>query len=188
MQQGGVRLWLTRLPMAMQAPAQTGGERLAAAAERRRSRRRAWIRDMLAAAGVDATAASMQGCAAAGGGRRWAAWSSAGEQVVLALGDRPVAVDIETIRTVGADLVDRFAPSLDPDPSCFWQDWTCKEAVLKLLRAGLRIDPARVRLDDKDDGIVSLDGRRLPVRCERVAAPDGYSAALASWNDRPLRA
>lgn len=166
-------LWWTRLewrPEAGDPPSAIRGHR---------DTRQAWVRSKLALVTDD-----VEGAVAAIGrpprpGRTvgYAGWSSCGDIVLLAFGDRPLAVDIEAVRSVPPGMGRRYG--IDPDR--FWQGWTSKEAVLKLLGSGLRIDPARLAL--LGDGGAALDGKTLPICVEETEAPPGYVAALAYVED-----
>lgn len=60
---------------------------------------------------------------------------------------------------------------------------TKNEAALKLLRTGLRIDPARISPYADTQGAVRLDRRSLPLQVAALRAPAGFVAALALWSE-----
>jgi len=165
------------------------------AGEDRRSARRRWVASTLLAVGVHEADAE-RGLASEIAGRcsRAVGWSAAGAEILLALGgSRPIAVDLEACapRRDLAGLLNRyFAPaerawiwSARDREAAFAAGWACKEAALKLLRRGLRCDPARIEIgapgDTHDSRSVQLDGRRVEARVYPLLAGAGHAAALA---------
>ena len=112
--------------------------------------------------------------------------SHTGGLAVFAVGDRPVGVDVEEVRSMPTmdALVERFFAAAEQEQyrglsaglraATFWRGWTCKEAVLKGIGCGTR---------DLDRCVVDLDPRRPP----RVVGPPETAArwAVAAWEPAP---
>lgn len=152
-----------------------------------RSARRSWAERILSEAGYASQSVLSPEGEGRAENRRWAATSASGMAAALAIATRPVAVDLEQIRVAVPGFAQRFLGHLITDsvPAGIWREWTLKEAVLKLMRSGLRIDPARVTFDARHicgtPRIVQLDGRTLPVRVWPVVVEPGFAAAVAIW-------
>ncbi|CAN5465594.1 hypothetical protein BH10PSE12_BH10PSE12_15620 [soil metagenome] len=166
---GFCHLWWARLELPPEM------DNSATAIRARRDMRLAWVRAKLASVtnDVEGALAAVGRAPTPGRTAGCAGWSSCGDIVFLAFGKRPLAVDIEAKRSVPPGMARRYG--INPDR--FWPGWTQKEAALKLLGSGLRIDPARLML--LGGGGAALDGKNLPIHVEEIAAPPGYVAALA---------
>lgn len=121
--------------------------------------------------------------------------SHSGGYVLIALGDTPVGVDIETMRPIdwagmGETVFhpdERAAMAASADPhSAFFQLWTHKEAFLKATGIGLT--------DRLTEINVALAGGRIAAPREistddwyatPLDAPDGYKASLVTRQARP---
>jgi 4'-phosphopantetheinyl transferase len=114
--------------------------------------------------------------------------SHSGRYALIALSaDTPVGIDLERIdheRPV-LELAQRyFSPqeyaACRADPALFYRLWCCKEAVVKAWGSGL--DDVLPAVQEGADGYaISLHGlARADTRAWRIAAPDGYEAALAT--------
>jgi 4'-phosphopantetheinyl transferase len=113
--------------------------------------------------------------------------SHAGCYALIALSDTtPVGIDIERIDSERAydDLAGQYysppeQAACKGDPAHFFQLWSCKEAVVKAWGTGI-LDglPA---LSASADGIsfYPAAAEHPPTRVWRIAAPQGYAAALA---------
>ncbi|MEU2560437.1 hypothetical protein ABZ626_14045 [Streptomyces longispororuber] len=105
-----------------------------------------------------------------------------GDLAVAACGPRPVGVDLERTRQVPRPLVELLTPTA---PGCPALDvmplslrWACKEAVLKHVGFGLRVDTREVELTAwRPDGRFSW--RAGPVLRRHAPAADGLR--LDSW-------
>lgn len=97
-----------------------------------------------------------------------------------------VGLDVEPVTAVEPALLERMftaserrwiaaAPSADGETTRALQVWTAKEAVLKALRTGLRLPPARVEVDPVA-GRASAFGAIFRIRSLVVA---GYVLTLA---------
>ncbi|MFT3860755.1 4'-phosphopantetheinyl transferase family protein [Micropruina sp.] len=100
--------------------------------------------------------------------------------------DGSIGIDIERHQAAGFDGFatvalhpDEPAPASSADATRLW---VRKEAVLKALGSGLRIDPRTVRLATSDPPrLLEWPDPRPPEHLELrdLSAPDGYTAALA---------
>ncbi|GHC74802.1 4'-phosphopantetheinyl transferase family protein [Streptomyces flavofungini] len=106
-----------------------------------------------------------------------------GDLAVAACGPRPVGIDLERTRQVPPPLAALLTP--EPGPGCPVLDtmplslrWACKEAVLKHLGFGLRVDTREVDLTAwHPDGRFSW----RPGPGLRRHAPTATAARLDSW-------
>lgn len=90
----------------------------------------------------------------------------------------PAATDAD-VRTRALHPGERRPPA-PSDPESFFGLWARKEAVLKALGVGLRLDPRRVEVGWPDQSwrpVVSPAGERLEVRS--ITAPGATPAAIA---------
>ncbi|HXR72243.1 4'-phosphopantetheinyl transferase family protein [Actinocrinis sp.] len=127
--------------------------------------------------------------------------SHSGDFAVAACGPRPIGVDLERTRPMPPPLLELLAAAdpIDGAPECRALaqmapslHWACKEAVLKQVGIGLRMDPREVTLTGwRPDGLFSWRAGADLRRCEPAAAADddgrftgwareidGYSLAL----------
>lgn len=108
--------------------------------------------------------------------------SHAGTRVILAVSDRSVGCDIETVRAkMDIDAISRrfFTPSehqmlqdiADPDirRACFFRLWTLKESFVKETGLGLYLPLNSFDLSLKEDGAVSV---RLTEKLPTEFAPE----------------
>lgn len=120
--------------------------------------------------------------------------SHAGDYALIALADTvPVGVDLERIDATRplADLATQlFSPdecaSCANDAAAFYALWSGKEAVLKAWGCGiaehlpaLSLRPGRAAPDDPEFALSFRGQPETATRAWRIAAPDGYAAALA---------
>lgn len=104
-----------------------------------------------------------------------------------AVPDGAVGIDVERADAAGFDgftsVAVHAAERVPSDPAEATRLWVRKEAVLKALGTGLRVDPRLIRLADTANGPVVVDwpDPRPPnqVTLVDLDAPDGYLAALA---------
>jgi len=108
----------------------------------------------------------------AGGGLQFNV-SHSGRYALIAISTaEPVGIDLERIDRERPlhDLAERYYSPAEQaaclaDPDAFFHLWSCKEALAKARGTGI------------GDGLPALDSDRS--RVWRIAAPDGYAAALA---------
>lgn len=119
--------------------------------------------------------------------------SHSGDFAVALAGPRPVGVDIERVRELAPPLVTLLRRDPAGDMPLLLR-WACKEAVLKCLGVGLRVQSREVVLTAwRDDGTFAW--RPGPVLRRRLPGPtsarhagwagtiDGYALA-AAWRER----
>ncbi len=119
----------------------------------------------------------------------WASLSRAPGLVVVAISDAgPVGVDVEAVGAACFPGFDDVALHPGESADTAWertQVWVRKEAVLKALGLGLRVDPRRLRVSTPreqaavlawDDADVAPSGR---VRLDDVEVGSKYQAAVA---------
>jgi 4'-phosphopantetheinyl transferase len=113
-------------------------------------------------------------------GRVEVSLSRAGELAVVAVGSRPVGVDVEAV-------VGPRGPTLDRDAL---RTWVRTEAVLKATGHGLDVDPSLVILGPPTSPPRLLEwkgpGRRPRMRLADLDLGPGYVAALARSGGRRL--
>jgi 4'-phosphopantetheinyl transferase len=116
--------------------------------------------------------------------------SHSGDFAVAACGCVPIGVDLELARELPPPLADLLRDDEVSGEMPLMLRWTCKEAVLKCLGVGLRVDPREVMLTSWDPGggfgwragprlraaVPGADPRRLQTWAAEV---DGYYLALA---------
>lgn len=116
--------------------------------------------------------------------------SHSGDFAIAACGCAPIGVDLERARDLAPPLVDVLRKEKVSGEMPLTLRWTCKEAVLKCLGVGLRVDPREVMLTTWEPGgwfgwragpglraaVPRADPRCL---CTWAAEIDGYSLALA---------
>jgi 4'-phosphopantetheinyl transferase len=119
-----------------------------------------------------------------------------GDLAAAAVADRPVGIDLEYVVPRPAalrrfvyhpDEHDRFdALPLAPEQALILC-WTIKEAALKAQRVGLRLSPAKLRVDlDLADGHAAVHVPDGPVWQARFVNGEGYYVAVA-YQDRDDR-
>lgn len=107
---------------------------------------------------------------------------------LIAVAAQPVGIDLE--RWIASPTDALAAEILHPAEMRVWhslaQDrrsqhltdlWSGKEAILKAAATGLRIPP--ISFEHAAHVSLAFDGRTFKVECCELAAPDGFSAALA---------
>ena len=107
---------------------------------------------------------------------------------LIAVAARPVGIDLEHWIASPTDAL--AAEILHPAEMRVWQSlahdrrsqhltdlWSGKEAILKAAATGLRIPP--ISFEHAAHVSLAFDGRAFEVECCELAAPDGFSAALA---------
>ena len=98
-----------------------------------------------------------------------------------------IGIDIEPADAAGfrgfAEVAVHPDEQIPADPAEATRMWVRKEAVLKALGSGLRIDPRSIRLapDDRPPAVLAWSDRRPPTVVELIDLPAGlgYVAALA---------
>jgi 4'-phosphopantetheinyl transferase len=119
--------------------------------------------------------------------------SHSGDLVLVALGHRPLGIDIEQHR-VGMDLpaiaLSCFSPAERREifvaatdaQTTFFRYWACKEAWIKADGRGLSLPLVEFTLTELGNGDyrVHRDGVMLPWRVQPLDVREGYDAALAS--------
>lgn len=111
--------------------------------------------------------------------------SHSGGHIRLAVADRRVGIDIQLKdRLIEEGMTEVFATPLEQawvnSEDRFYDLWVRKEAVLKCVGTGFRLDPRSV--DVLDHAIVTVDegaGEPRTIHVERIEAPSGAFAAVA---------
>ncbi|HEY3437264.1 MAG TPA: 4'-phosphopantetheinyl transferase superfamily protein, partial [Actinotalea sp.] len=102
----------------------------------------------------------------------------------------PVGVDVEAVAAVSAQPVERVALSdrerraihrLPPDarPEALAEAWVRKEAALKALGTGLRVDPRAIRLSGRLRGAARMSGGGASLTTAMLALGPGVAGAVA---------
>lgn len=111
--------------------------------------------------------------------------SHSGGHIRLAVSDRHVGIDIQVKdRSIEEGMTEVFATPREQawvtSEERFYDLWVRKEAVLKCVGTGFRVDPRSIDLlDQRTIDMTRPDGEACSITVARIEAPPGALAALA---------
>ena len=101
--------------------------------------------------------------------------------VLVAVSDKPVGVDVETVRPVRRGVPERVCSPDEQRQFDFFELWVLKESFLKVT-GNTRVDPRSVCFRREDGGIVTPD---TIVRARLYGDIPGCAAAVCALGDTP---
>ena len=120
--------------------------------------------------------------------------SHSGPYLLCALSDRPVGVDVQTVRAAWSPkLVERsctpaerrWLERWENRPDCFALLWACKESVGKQSGYGLPYPPSRLEIPCLEEGDLCVRPLIWGGRYLRGYVGPGWRGAVCAWEEPP---
>lgn len=111
--------------------------------------------------------------------------------IVCVVDEKPVGIDIEKVENINSDTIEFFcnagecnAIKVSEWPELqYYQYWTIKEAMLKLVGTGLLTDPRKITVSFLEDCLIKVNFENKEWIGESIFTDDGYSLSALNMNE-----